>query len=129
MRLETITGEWMSSTALDDVRDNAELHAEPGASRRRGVFSGIINLLTLSGSLLCAGLRSRDPRPQSRHLLGLSLIVLLAYLMQGYFDRLRARNATRIAASSTPSATHVHHAHATLHYRRKAMLAQQPIAT
>jgi len=129
MRIETITGEWMSSTATDDVVTR-ELHA---SLRRLGgvaVFSGIINLLTLSGSLYMLQVYDRViPGRNLATLLGLSLIVLFAYLLQGYFDALRARMLTRIAAIFDASLQHhVHHALATLPLRgAKPMLAQQPM--
>jgi PrtD family type I secretion system ABC transporter len=62
-------------------------------------------------------------------LLGLSLIVLFAYLLQGYFDSLRTRMMARVAAIFDASLQdHIHHALATLPLRgAKPMLAQQPM--
>jgi len=129
MRLETITGEWMSSTATDDVVTR-ELHA---SLRRLGgvaVFSGIINLLTLSGSLYMLQVYDRViPGRNLATLLGLSLIVLFAYLLQGYFDALARAHAgpcrrhlrCQSAASCAPRAR-------TLPLRgARPMLAQQPM--
>jgi PrtD family type I secretion system ABC transporter len=71
------------------------------ASARRlaavAVFSGVINLLTLSGSLYMLQVYDRViPSRNVATLVGLSLIVLLAYLVQGYFDALRTRMLSRI---------------------------------
>src|SRR5256885_1704373 len=59
MRIETIIGEWMSSPDTDDV-----VTRELQASLRRlggvAVVSGIINLLTLSGSLYMLQVADRD---------------------------------------------------------------------
>src|SRR5215475_2432400 len=62
------------------------------------VFSGVINLLTLSGSLYMLQVYDRViPSHNMATLAGLSLIVLIAYLMQGYFDALRSRMLCRVA--------------------------------
>ncbi|WP_298106455.1 type I secretion system permease/ATPase [Bradyrhizobium sp.] len=62
------------------------------------VFSGVINLLMLSGSLYMLQVYDRViPSRNLATLLGLSLIVLLAYLVQGYFEALRARMLCRVA--------------------------------
>src|SRR5579864_975306 len=72
-----------------------------GSARRMAgiaVFSGVINLLMLSGSLYMLQVYDRViPSRSIATLLGLSLMVLLAYLMQGYFDALRARMLCRVA--------------------------------
>src|ERR1700747_3835922 len=72
------------------------------ASARRllgvAVFSGVINLLMLSGSLYMLQVYDRViPSRNIATLVGLSLMVLFAYLMQGYFDALRARMLCRVA--------------------------------
>src|SRR6202045_4858187 len=72
------------------------------ASARRmvgiAVFSGVINVLMLSGSLYMLQVYDRViPSRNTATLLGLSLIVLFAYLVQGYFDALRARMLCRVA--------------------------------
>src|SRR5215468_7541315 len=60
-------------------------------------FSGIVNLLTLSGSLYMLQVYDRViPSRNVATLVGLSLIVLLAYVLQGYFDALRTRMLARI---------------------------------
>jgi ATP-binding cassette, subfamily C, bacterial PrsD len=62
------------------------------------VFSGVINLLMLSGSLYMLQVYDRViPSRNLATLTGLSLIVLLAYLTQGYFDALRSRMLSRVA--------------------------------
>ncbi len=62
------------------------------------VFSGVINLLMLSGSLYMLQVYDRViPSRNLATLFGLSLIVLFAYLMQGYFEALRARMLCRAA--------------------------------
>src|SRR5262249_27649867 len=62
-------------------------------------------------------------------LVGLSLIVLLAYLMQGYFDALRTRMLSRIATLFDAGLQEpIHVALATLPLRGvKPLLAQQPL--
>jgi ATP-binding cassette, subfamily C, type I secretion system permease/ATPase len=62
-------------------------------------------------------------------LLGLSLMVLLAYLMQGYFDALRARMLCRVATLFDAGLQDsIHTALATLPLRGvKPMLMQQPL--
>src|SRR6266478_2354253 len=60
-------------------------------------FSGVVNLLTLSGSLYMLQVYDRViPSRNVATLVGLSLIVLLAYVVQGYFDALRTRMLARI---------------------------------
>ena len=77
---------------MNGLRDSAQ--------RMIGValFSGVINLLMLAGSLYMLQVYDRViPSRNVATLLGLSLMVLLAYLMQGYLDALRARMLCRIA--------------------------------
>ena len=63
------------------------------------LFSGLINMLTLSGSMYMLQVYDRViPSRDATTLAGLSVIVLMAYLLQGYLDALRARMLTRIAA-------------------------------
>src|SRR5262249_47884213 len=62
------------------------------------LFSGVINLLMLSGSLYMLQVYDRViPSRNIATLLGLWLMVLLAYLMQGYLDALRSRMLCRVA--------------------------------
>jgi len=60
-------------------------------------FSGVVNLLTLSGSLYMLQVYDRViPSRNMATLVGLSIIVLFAYVLQGYFDALRTRMLARI---------------------------------
>jgi ABC-type protease/lipase transport system fused ATPase/permease subunit len=70
------------------------------ASARRmigvAVFSGVINILMLSGSLYMLQVYDRViPSRNLATLFGLSLMVLIAYLVQGYFDAMRSRMLCR----------------------------------
>ncbi|WOH54585.1 type I secretion system permease/ATPase [Bradyrhizobium sp. sBnM-33] len=61
-------------------------------------FSGVVNILMLSGSLYMLQVYDRViPSRNVATLLGLSLMVLLAYLIQAYFEALRARMLCRVA--------------------------------
>jgi ATP-binding cassette, subfamily C, bacterial PrsD len=112
--------------------DPVALGLRDGARRMVGiaVFSGVINVLMLSGSLYMLQVYDRViPSRNLATLLGLSLIVLFAYLVQGYFDALRSRMLCRVAtlfdASLQPS---IHTALATLPLRgARPMLMQQPL--
>jgi PrtD family type I secretion system ABC transporter len=93
-------------------------------------FSGIVNLLTLSGSLYMLQVYDRViPSRNVATLVGLSLIVLFAYVLQGYFDALRTRMMGRIgtlfdAGLQKP----IYHALATLPLKgARPFLAQQPL--
>ncbi|HUI96888.1 MAG TPA: type I secretion system permease/ATPase [Xanthobacteraceae bacterium] len=104
------------------------------ASARRlvgvAVFSGVINLLTLSGSLYMLQVYDRViPSRNLATLAGLSLIVLLAYIMQGYFDALRTRMLSRIGTLFDASLQEpIHQALATLPLRGATpALMQQPL--
>jgi ATP-binding cassette, subfamily C, bacterial PrsD len=103
------------------------------SARRLGgvaIFSAAVNLLTLAGSLYMLQVYDRViPGRSLATLVGLSLIVLLAYLLQGYFDALRARMLARIATIFDVNLQRrVHYALATLPLRgAKPMLAQQPL--
>jgi ATP-binding cassette subfamily C protein PrsD len=104
------------------------------ASARRlvgvAVFSGVVNLLTLSGSLYMLQVYDRViPSRNVATLFGLSAIVLLAYLLQGYFDALRSRMLARIGALFDASLQEpIHAALATLPLKgTRPVLAQQPL--
>ena len=57
------------------------------------------NLLTLAGSLYMLQVYDRViPSRSVATLLGLSAIVAIAYLLQGYFDALRSRMLGRVGA-------------------------------
>src|SRR6202048_3562043 len=73
--------------------DPVTLRLRESARRMIGIaaFSGVINILMLSGSLYMLQVYDRViPSRNISTLLGLSLMVLLAYVAQGYFDALRA---------------------------------------
>jgi ATP-binding cassette, subfamily C, bacterial PrsD len=95
-----------------------------------GVFSGVINILMLSGSIYMMQVYDRViPSRNTATLLGLTLMVLIAYLIQGYFDALRARMLCRVATIFDAGLQQaIHHALATLPLRgAKPMLMQQPL--
>ncbi len=94
------------------------------------VFSGVINVLMLSGSLYMLQVYDRViPSRNTATLLGLSLMVLFAYLVQGYFDALRTRMLCRVATLFDAGLQQsIHTALATLPLRGvKPMLMQQPL--
>jgi len=64
-----------------------------------GLFSGIINLLMLTGSIYMLQVYDRVLASRSiETLIGISLLVLVAYLLQGALDALRSRMLARIGA-------------------------------
>jgi ATP-binding cassette, subfamily C, bacterial PrsD len=94
------------------------------------VFSGVVNLLTLSGSLYMLQVYDRViPSHNIATLLGLSAIVVVAYLLQGYFDALRGRMLARIGALFDINLqTQIHFALVSLPLRgTNPTLAQQPL--
>src|SRR6201995_4621463 len=94
------------------------------------IFSGVINVLMLSGSLYMLQVYDRViPSRNVATLLGLSLMVVLAYLTQGYFDALRSRMLCRVATLFDAGLqAPIHTALATLPLRGvKPMLMQQPL--
>jgi PrtD family type I secretion system ABC transporter len=93
-------------------------------------FSGVVNLLMLSGSLYMLQVYDRViPSRSVPTLLGLSAIVFGAYVLQGYFDALRTRMMARIgtlfdARLQGP----IYQALATLPLRgARPVVAQQPL--
>src|SRR5919201_75244 len=81
----------LSQPASDDP---VALRLHESARRMIGiaVFSGVVNVLMLSGSIYMLQVYDRViPSRNVATLIGLSLMVLTAYLMQGYFDALRTR--------------------------------------
>jgi ATP-binding cassette subfamily C protein PrsD len=63
------------------------------------LFSGAINLLTLSGSIYMLQVYDRViPARSLATLAALSVILVLAYLLQGYLEAVRGRMLTRLAA-------------------------------
>jgi ATP-binding cassette, subfamily C, bacterial PrsD len=120
----------LRSTLASD--DPVALGLRESARRMVGiaVFSGVINVLMLSGSLYMLQVYDRViPSRNIATLLGLSLMVLFAYLVQGYFDALRARMLCRVATVFDASLQgSIHAALATLPLRGvKPMLMQQPL--
>lgn len=102
------------------------------AARFGGValFSGVVNVLMLSGSLYMLQVYDRVlPSRSVATLVGLSFIVLLAYLFQGYFDALRMRMLARIAALFDAGLQEpIHLALAVLPLKgARPILAQQPL--
>src|SRR5579859_2310109 len=85
------------ATPADDPVSRG-LHASARKMIGIALFSGVINLLMLSGSLYMLQVYDRViPSRNIATLAGLSLMVLFAYLVQGYFDALRARMLCRVA--------------------------------
>src|ERR1700716_1602790 len=122
----------VAGTLSCDQVDPVTLGLRASARQLAGVavFSGVVNLLTLSGSLYMLQVYDRViPSRNLATLLGLSLIVLLAYLLQGYFDALRTRMLARIATLFDASLQEpIHVALATLPLRgARPVLAQQPL--
>ncbi len=119
----------LSTLASDDP---VALALRESARRMVGVavFSGVINILMLSGSLYMLQVYDRViPSRNIATLLGLSLIVLFAYLVQGYFDAMRARMLCRIATLFDGALQgSIHGALAALPLRGvKPVLMQQPL--
>ncbi len=119
---------------MSSVESNDVVMHELRASARRlagvAVFSGVINLLTLSGSLYMLQVYDRViPSRNVATLLGLSLIILVAYLLQGYFEALRTRMLSRIGTLFDANLQNrIHLALATLPLKGvKPTLAQQPV--
>jgi ATP-binding cassette subfamily C protein PrsD len=116
------------SASEDPVADGMRL-----AARRMigiGVFSGVINILMLSGSIYMMQVYDRViPSRNLATLFGLSMMVLIAYLIQGYFDALRTRMLCRVATIfDVGLQDSIHNALATLPLRGvRPMLMQQPL--
>jgi ATP-binding cassette subfamily C protein PrsD len=94
------------------------------------VFSGVINILALGGSLYMLQVYDRViPSRNTATLLGLSLMILLAYFIQGYFDALRARMLIRVGTLFDAGLQEsIHVALATLPLRGvKPAAMQQPL--
>src|SRR5713226_9043125 len=121
-----------TSTTTPASDDPVTLRLRESARRMIGiaVFSGVINILMLSGSLYMLQVYDRViPSRNIETLLGLSLMVLLAYVTQGYFDALRSRMLCRVATMFDAGLQEsIHTALATLPLRGvKPMLMQQPL--
>jgi PrtD family type I secretion system ABC transporter len=107
-----------------------QLHASGRRLVGVAVFSGVVNLLTLSGSLYMLQVYDRViPSHNVATLVGLSAIVVIAYLLQGYFDALRGRMLARIGALfDIKLQPQIHYALVSLPLRgTKPALAQQPL--
>jgi ATP-binding cassette subfamily C protein PrsD len=120
----------LSSTLGSD--DPVALRLRESMRRMVGiaVFSGVINVLMLSGSLYMLQVYDRViPSRNLATLLGLSAMVLFAYLVQGYFDALRSRMLCRVATLFDAGLQQsIHTALATLPLRGvKPLLMQQPL--
>ena len=118
------------STLASD--DPVTLALRDSARRMIGVavFSGVINILMLSGSIYMLQVYDRViPSRNLATLLGLSLMVLVAYVVQGYFDAMRSRMLSRIATLFDGALQgSIHSALANLPLRGvKAVLMQQPL--
>jgi len=119
----------LSATAADDPVSRG-LHESARKMVGIALFSGVINLLMLSGSLYMLQVYDRViPSRNLATLFGLSLMVLFAYLMQGYFDALRSRMLCRVATLFDVSLQDsIHTALVTLPLRgAKPMVMQQPL--
>src|SRR6266480_1713888 len=119
----------LSAPAPDDPVAS-RLHESARRMIGIAIFSGVVNVLMLSGSLYMLQVYDRViPSRNIATLLGLSLIVLLAYLVQGYFEALRSRMLCRMATLfDTGLQESIHIALATLPLRRvKPILMQQPL--
>ena len=117
------------ATAADDPVSRG-LQASARKMIGIALFSGVINLLMLSGSLYMLQVYDRViPSRNIATLVGLSLMVLFAYLMQGYFDALRARMLCRVATLfDVGLQDSIHTALATLPLRgARPMVMQQPL--
>ncbi len=103
------------------------------SARRLGavaVFSGVINLLMLSGSLYMLQVYDRVlPSRNVATLVGLSAMVLVAYAFQAYFEAARSRMLSRIGTLfDVALQKRIYLALATLPLRGvKPMIAQQPL--
>src|SRR3984893_2799461 len=120
----------LPSAAASD--DPVTLRLRESARRMIGiaVFSGVINILMLSGSLYMLQVYDRViPSRNVATLVGLSSMVLLAFLTQGYFEALRSRMLCRVATLFDAGMQEsIHVALATLPLRGvKPVLMQQPL--
>src|SRR3954447_8350893 len=98
-RTASFAGPWNALPA-PEANDPVTLGLRQSARRMIGIaaFSVVINILMLSGSLYMLQVYDRViPSRNIATLLGLSLIVLFAYVVQGYFEALRARMLCRVA--------------------------------
>ena len=103
------------------------------SARRLGgvaLFSGVVNLLTLSGSIYMLQVYDRVlPSRNVGTLVGLSALVLAAFGVQAYMDALRSRMLARIGALFDAALQEpIHLALATLPLKgMRPIIAQQPL--
>src|SRR5882724_6459837 len=121
-----------NSSPAPEAEDPVSHGLRESARRMIGiaVFSGVINILMLAGSLYMLQVYDRViPSRNLATLFGLSLMVLLAYVVQGYFDALRSRMLCRVATLFDVGLQDaIHNALAVLPLRGvKPMLMQQPL--
>jgi ATP-binding cassette subfamily C protein PrsD len=119
-----------SSTTASDDPVGAGLRESALRLGGIAVFSGVINILTLAGSLYMLQVYDRViPSRNIATLIGLSLMVLVAYFLQGYFDALRSRMLTRVGTLFDAGLQEsIHVALATLPLRGvKPLVMQQPL--
>lgn len=119
-------------SSAEPVDDPVGVSLRASAKRMIGIagFSGVVNVLMLSGSLYMLQVYDRViPSRNLATLLGLSLMVLFAYLVQGYFEALRSRMLCRVATLFDVSLQEpIHIALATLPLRGASpILLQQPL--
>ena len=120
----------LRSTLAGDDPVAAALRASARRMIGVAVFSGVINILMLSGSIYMLQVYDRViPSRNLATLFGLSLMVLIAYIVQGYFDAMRSRMLCRIATLFDAGLqSSIHWALATLPLRGvKPVLMQQPL--
>lgn len=89
----------MARTAQHQRLASAQLRKLSGALSGVGLFSGIISLLMLTGSIYMIQVYDRVLSSRSiPTLIGITLIVLAAFLLQGFLDAIRARMLARAGA-------------------------------
>ena len=123
---------WLDEMAMFSSSDFVTLELRASARRLGAVaiFSGVVNLLMLSGSLYMLQVYDRVlPSRSIATLLGLSAMVLIAYFFQAYFEAARARMLSRIGTLfDTGLQKRVYFAVATLPLRgAKPLMTQQPM--
>jgi PrtD family type I secretion system ABC transporter len=121
-----------ADTFESEVNDPVTACLRASVKRLAGVavFSGAINLLTLSGSIYMLQVYDRViPSRNVGTLVGLSIIILVAFALQGYLDALRMRMLSRIGALFDAGLQEpIHLALATLPLKgARAIVTQQPL--
>lgn len=136
--MSAVQGRVLPSFGLENLLPAATVDDPVGKGLRESArrmlsvaaFSGVVNILMLAGSLYMLQVYDRViPSRNIATLLGLSLMVLFAYLVQGYFDALRSRMLCRVATLFDVGLQRsVHTALATLPLRgARPMVLQQPL--